>query len=319
MKQEYIDIVLEVLEVIQEPINPSHIYAKAQELYKAGKISKTFAYTSKTPNLSCSAAIYTAIAKTPDKLPFIRVRDKPLLITLKDKPKLPLEQIPKETNGVHPKQTAFKEPPKEQIKERDLHPLLTYIAHHQWGIYTKTIHHEKSTKNTKGLDQWIYPDMVGVSFTYQDFKSPNVRNFIKKFDTLPVKLVSFELKRKLMVGNCREAYFQAISNSSWAHVGYLVAGKLDRDNQELMDLLKQLNQSFGIGVITLDIQSPTQNAILLNAKEKENLDYPTLAKLATRNPNFESFLKSVTDYDIDNPERYQKEFDPLPSNFPTLH
>ncbi|CRF48281.1 hypothetical protein HHE02_16050, partial [Helicobacter heilmannii] len=41
--------------------------------------------------------------------------------------------------------------------------------------------------------------------------------------------------------------------------------------------------------------------------------------VAVSSPNFESFLKSVTDYDIDNPERYQKEFDPLPSNFPTLH
>ncbi|MFC3847760.1 hypothetical protein ACFOPX_04330 [Helicobacter baculiformis] len=308
MKQIDIDIVVEVLKAMGAPIAVMDVYHKAQELYQQGKINNMFQWGGKTPHSTCESRIYTALIETPDKLPFIKVQDKPVLIALKD------SSLPPS------KPTAKKQPP----KERDLHPLLTYIAYHQWGIYTKTIYHEKSTKNEKGLDKWIYPDMVGVSFAYKDFESPHVRDFIKKFafSINLVKLVSFELKRELKVGNCRQAYFQAISNSSWAHAGYLVAGTLDRDNQELMGLLKQLNQSFGIGVITLDIQSPTQNAILLNAKEKENLDYPTLDKLAERNnSDFATFLESVIDYDSfgsKNLELYKQKFDPIPKNFSTI-
>ncbi|WP_346427023.1 hypothetical protein [Helicobacter sp. L8] len=78
-----------------------------------------------------------------------------------------------------------------------------------------------------------------------------------------------------------------------------------------MDLLKQLNQSFGIEVITLDIESIEQSAVLFSAKEKESLDYQTLAKLAQRNEKFEKFLKSVADFEIENPERYKHEFDSI--------
>ncbi|WP_346427024.1 hypothetical protein [Helicobacter sp. L8] len=178
MKQTDIDIVLEVLKAIQEPISPNHIYARAQELHQEGKITRMFVYTSKTPEQSCSAGIYQALIKTPDKLPFVKVQDKPkILIALKDQP------------------TPKKQPPKEpSLKERALHPRLACIAYHQWGFYTKTIYHEESKKSKKGVDKWVYPDMVGVSFAYQDFESKAARDFIKKFDTHPIKLVSFELK-----------------------------------------------------------------------------------------------------------------------------
>ncbi|WP_121756866.1 hypothetical protein [Helicobacter felis] len=308
MKQTDIDIVVEVLKIIGEPISPNHIYGRAQELYKQGKIKHMFQWGGKTPEQSCSATIYEAL-KIPDKLPFIKVQDKPkVLIALKDSSLLTPKPAPKE------------QPPKEPVcKERDLHPRLSYIAYHQWGLYTKTIYHEESKKSKKGMDKWIYPDMVGVSFAYKDFESPNVRSFIKKFDTLPIKLVSFELKRELDLASCREAYFQAISNSSWAHAGYLVAGTLDRNNKDLMELLKQLNQSFGIGVIVLDIERIEQSAVLLSAKEKENLDYQTLAKLAQRNENFDKFLKSVADFEIENPQRYKHEFDSILRDLPPLN
>ncbi|GMT38204.1 Putative HrgA like protein [Helicobacter bizzozeronii] len=307
MKQTDIEIVEEVLKAIGEPISPNHIYAKAQELHQQGKIQNMFVYKSKTPEQSCSATIYGALIKTPDKIPFIKVQDKPVLIALKG------QDFP-------PPKPTKEQPSKEPIgKERDLHPRLSYIAYHQWGLYTKTIYHEESKKSKKGMDKWIYPDMVGVSFAYKDFESPNVRSFIKKFDTLPIKLVSFELKRELDLASCREAYFQAISNSSWAHAGYLVAGTLDRNNKDLMELLKQLNQSFGIGVIVLDIERIEQSAILLSAKEKENLDYQTLSKLAERNENFDKFLKSVADFEIENPQRYKHEFDSILKDLPPLN
>ncbi|MFP6293667.1 HrgA protein [Helicobacter pylori] len=130
--------------------------------------------------------------------------------------------------------------------------------------------------------------------------------FSKKFDTLPVKLVSFELKKEISVNNCRECYFQAISNSS--NEGYLVGRHIDTHNPQLMDLLKRLHASFGIGVIDLRTNED-KSAILLNAKYKEKIDYTVASELSAKNEKFSGFLKSVVDYDPNHQHRYKDEFD----------
>lgn len=86
------------------------------------------------------------------------------------------------------------------------------------------------------------------------------------------------------MNNCRECYFQAISNSSWANEGYLVGRHIDTHNPQLMDLLKRLHASFGIGVIDLRTDED-KSAILLNAKYKERLITPWLWSLATKMKN----------------------------------
>lgn len=194
--------------------------------------------------------------------------------------------------------------------ERDLHPFLTYMAYYNENLkcYTKTIFHEESLKSPKGMDRWLYPDMVGVRFLHAELSNENLIAFSKKFDTLPVKLVSFELKKEIGVNNCRECYFQAISNSSWANEGYLVGRHIDTHNPQLMDLLKRLHASFGIGVIDLRTDED-KSAILLNAKYKEKIDYTVALELSEKNPKFSGFLKSVVDYDPDFPNRYKDEFD----------
>ncbi|GAA9450322.1 hypothetical protein UBN105_14170 [Helicobacter pylori] len=174
--------------------------------------------------------------------------------------------------------------------------------------YTKTIFHEKSSKSIKGTDRWLYPDMVGVRFLHAELSNENLIAFSKKFDTLPVKLVSFELKKEISVNNCRECYFQAISNSSWANEGYLVGHHIDTHNPKLMDLLKRLHASFGIGVIDLRTDED-KSAILLNAKYKEKIDYTVASELSEKNEEFSGFLKSVVDYDPKNQNRYKDEFD----------
>ncbi len=174
--------------------------------------------------------------------------------------------------------------------------------------YTKTIFHEGSLKSPKGMDRWLYPDMVGVRFLHAELSNENLIAFSKKFDTLPVKLVSFELKKEISVNNCRECYFQAISNSSWANEGYLVGRHIDTHNPKLMDLLKRLHASFGIGVIDLRTDED-KSAILLNAKYKEKIDYTVALELSEKNEEFSGFLKSVVDYDPKNQNRYKDEFD----------
>ncbi|MGL2475951.1 HrgA protein [Helicobacter pylori] len=300
MKPQDIEIIQSVLE-ITGPISPTEVYDKAKELFEKGEITKMFDYGGKTPHQSVSASIYTALNKG-EELPFLKVQEKPTLIALKgaaNEPVLNTEKINAPSAKIAHNKIAH---------ERDLHPFLTYMAFYNENLkcYTKTIFHEESVKSPKGTDRWLYPDMVGVRFLHAELSNENLIAFSKKFDTLPVKLVSFELKKEISVNNCRECYFQAISNSS--NEGYLVGRHIDTQNPQLMDLLKRLHASFGIGVIDLRTDED-KSAILLNAKYKEKIDYTVASELSDKNEKFNGFLKSVVDYDPNHQHRYKDEFD----------
>ncbi len=300
MKPQDIEIVQSVLE-ITGPISPTEVYDKAKELFEKGEITKMFDYGGYTPQQSVSAFIYTALKKG-EELPFLKVQEKPVLIALKGAMNEPV------LNTEKPSAPNAKIVHNKIAHERDLHPFLTYMAYYNENLkcYTKTIFHEESLKSPKGMDRWLYPDMVGVRFLHAELSNENLIAFSKKFDTLPVKLVSFELKKEISVHNCRECYFQAISNSS--NEGYLVGRHIDTHNPQLMDLLKRLHASFGIGVIDLRMDED-KSAILLNAKYKEKIDYTMAQELSDKNKKFSGFLKSVVDYDPAHSYRYKDEFD----------
>ncbi len=295
MKPQDIEIIQSVLENTG-PIKPTEVYDKAKELFEKGEITNMFDCGGKTPHQSVSAAIYTALNKG-EELPFLKTQEKPALIALKSAAK----ELVLNTEKISA-------PIVKIARERGLHPFLTYMAINNENLkcYTKTIFHEESLKSPKGMDRWLYPDMVGVRFLHAELSNENLIAFSKKFDTLPVKLVSFELKKEISVHNCRECYFQAISNSS--NEGYLVGCHIDTHNPQLMDLLKRLHASFGIGVIDLRTDED-KSAILLNAKYKEKIDYTVASELSDKNKKFSGFLKS--DYDPNHQHRYKDEFDEI--------
>lgn len=297
MKPQDIEIIQSVLEITGS-ISPTEVYDKAKELFEKGEITNMFDCGGKTPHQSVSSYIYTALNKG-EELPFFKVQEKPTLIALKGAAK---------ELGLNAEKISA--PSVKAAHERDLHPFLTYMAFYNENLkcYTKTIFHEESLKSPKGMDRWLYPDMVGVRFLHAELSNENLIAFSKKFDTLPIKLVSFELKKEISVHNCRECYFQAISNSSWANEGYLVGRHIDTHNPQLMDLLKRLHASFGIGVIDLRTDED-KSAILLNAKYKEKIDYTVALELSAKNEKFSGFLKSVVDYDPNYPQRYKDEFE----------
>ncbi|WQW30374.1 COG2958 family protein [Helicobacter pylori] len=306
MKPRDIEIVQSVLE-ITGPISPTEVYDKAKELFEKGEITNMFDYGGNTPHQSVSSLIYTALNKG-EELPFFKVQEKPALIALKSAMNEPVLNTQKPS--APSVKIAHNKIMHEIMHERDLHPFLTYMAFHNENLkcYTKTIFHEESVKSPKGMDRWLYPDMVGVRFLHAEWSNENLIAFSKKFDTLPVKLVSFELKKEISVNNCRECYFQAISNSS--NEGYLVGRHIDTHNPQLMDLLKRLHASFGIGVIDLRTNED-KSAILLNAKYKEKIDYTVALELSAKNEKFSGFLKSVVDYDPTHSYRYKDEFDEI--------
>ncbi len=126
---------------------------------------------------------------------------------------------------------------KEGFTERDLHPSLHILLHNLQfsrgkAILTKTIYHEASKKN--GLSEWIHPDMVGVYIPIDDWNSEIIElNNISNSNA--ITLYSFELKKSIDRSNYREYFFQAVSNSSWANEGYLVAGNIRDDDELLMN------------------------------------------------------------------------------------
>ncbi len=184
MKPQDIEIVQSVLE-ITGPIKVTLVYDKAKELFEKGEITNMFDCGGETPHQSVSAFIYTALNKG-EELPFKKAQEKPTLIALKDAAKEPV------LNTEKPSAPNAKIVHNKIAHERDLHPFLTYMAINNENLkcYTKTIFHEESLKSPKGMDRWLYPDMVGVRFLHAEWSNENLIAFSKKFDTLPVKALN---------------------------------------------------------------------------------------------------------------------------------
>lgn len=102
------------------------------------------------------------------------------------------------------------------------------------------------------------------------------------------------MKINLHFGNLREAFFQAVSNSSWANEGYLVAANI-QEEMDLMDELARLNKAFGIGIIRLNTSKPEQSEILFQSNPKSELDFDTINRLVEDNENFKDFLSNIAE------------------------
>lgn len=175
----------------------------------------------------------------------------------------------------------------KNFNERDLHPLLSSYLKVS-NIYAKTILHEKSKNSQDSHQKWIHPDMVGIKFLNLKNKvSQNLLKVVNRADTF--KLFSYELKKEINTDyELKKYFFQAVSNSSWANFGYLVAFEIS-DN--LLEEIERLNQSFGIGIIELKA-NPFESKVLFPAHYRE-LDFKTLEKLCRINSEFEALIKQT--------------------------
>lgn len=183
-------------------------------------------------------------------------------------------------------------------EERDLHKLLSSYLKNT-DNYSKTIFHEQS--NGKDSNQiWTHPDMVGIKFlNLQTKASQNFLKSINRIDTF--KLSSYELKKEINNdSDLKKAYFQAVSNSSWANYGFLVAFEF---SDSLYEEMSRLNQSFGIGIIKLNA-NPYQSKVLFTPKYRD-LDFKTIDKLCKINKEFEKFIEQ-TEKLMTAEERYYK-------------
>jgi len=200
----------------------------------------------------------------------------------------------------------------KSYEERDLHKLLSSYLKNT-DIYSKTIFHEQSKTSGDNNQIWTHPDMVGIKFLkLQTVISQNFLKSINRVDTF--KLSSYEIKKEINSDSeLKKAFFQAVSNSSWANFGYLVAFEF---SDSLLEEIERLNQSFGIGVILLNA-NPYQSKVLFQPKYRD-LDFKTIDKLCKINKEFEKFIEQ-TEKLMTAEDRYykstEKELDEFCDNY----
>ena len=303
MSYSFIDLAYDVLKQSPKPLTYQEVWQAGSERGLATKVETV----GKTPWQTLGARLYVEV-RDNDKSKFIGVGKRPTRFFLKERQS---EISPNAVARIE-KEEVTKPEGKVSYEERDLHPLLTYFAYsnpsfnHGRSIFTKTVYHEKSKKG--GYNEWIHPDMVGFYLPLDDW-APDVLELNRMSDNNSMRLFSFELKRSLTKGNYREAFFQAVSNSSWAHEGYLVAAAILQDD-ELLSELERLSRSFGIGIVHLDPGDIDSSTVLFQPKVKDSLDWETINKLCEQNPDFEKFLQDVK-IDFSSRRVHKSEYDKI--------
>jgi hypothetical protein len=299
----FLDLAKEVLIESKSPMTYQEIWQRAEEK----GLTKKLRSSGKTPWHTLGARLFVDIRDHQDSL-FIKVGKRPARFFLTER----ASEVPNDVIAIIEKEEAKPEKEISTFHERVLHPLLTYFvsANPAFGrgreILTKTIFHEKSEK--RGYSEWLYPDMIGVYFPLEDWE-PDIIELGKIADNKLIKLYSFELKKNLNKGNYRESYFQAVSNSSWAHEGYLVASEIKQDDDFLSEL-ERLTLSFGIGIVQLNINDFDSSNVLFPATPKTSLDLETMNKLCSQNKDFKKFVQDVK-IDFDSRRIHRSEYDKI--------
>lgn len=202
-------------------------------------------------------------------------------------------------------------PEVKTIPESSLHPYLVKFAKERFNVYCKTINAFKFIKKRDKIGKWTNPDIVGINPAILNL-NPLFQKEVEKLGIVSTKVVqfySFELKLKIDKSNITECYFQAVSNSSWANLGYLVVGDLDTDPIFLSNLAR-LNNGYGIGVIKLNLDNPSNSEIIVSAREREIIDINFMNFLSGINHDFYNFVESASNI-ITTKEVKTKDFDKL--------
>ncbi|WQY11161.1 hypothetical protein KVL45_00460 [Helicobacter pylori] len=295
----YRELGKKVLEQAEEPLNAKEIWERACEM----GLDKELSSIGKTPIATLGSQLGEHDISNDKKQFYVaRKEGGAFFYWLKSREReFPPQETPdaKEEDDEQIECSDAAKKQKNSFHERVLHPLLVKFLSKDpnFKLLCKTIRHEECKKGEGGECKWNYPDIVGVYFPYNKYFPYNYQQETLKFlhhtGQEKHKLFSFELKKELSLSNLKESYFQAVSNSTWANEGYLVVKNIsEKDKEDILDELRRLNQSFGIGVIKLESEI-SNSKILLPAKERE-IDIPTLNMLIEQSPkDFKPFMEKI--------------------------
>jgi len=288
-KTTFWDIIERTIEKVATPLSAKEIWDKANELWTIGD----YVTTGKTPWATIAAYCYTDINNNGDTSMIIQTSERPAQFFLRKLANtIDIQKVQKQKDSEVAKKEKVET---KKFNERDLHTVLVAYAYgdSHFKANLKTIYHENSSKATKGQNEWLHPDLVGVYFPFRDYKSETLE-IQNHLSITSIKLFSFELKISLNFGNLRQSFFQAVSNSSWANEGYLVALNID-DDPTFKDEVRRLNNAFGIGIIKLNPENVFESEILFPSRISQEIDWDTVNRLANENFDFSDFLKLITE------------------------
>jgi hypothetical protein len=289
-KTTFWDIIEKTIEKVGKPLSAREIWDKANEIGTIGD----FETTGKTPWATIAAYCYTDINNNGEESMIIQTSTRPAQFFLRKlESQIDLNKVQKEKDAEIVKKEIAET--KKKFNERDLHSILVSFAYGDthFKANLKTIFHENSLKTTKGQNEWLHPDLVGVYFPFRNYKNETLE-MQHHLSISSIKLFSFEMKITMNFGNLRQSFFQTVSNSSWANEGYLVALNID-DEPTFKDELRRLNNAFGIGIIRLNAENVFESEILFPSKINTGIDWDTVNRLSTENKDFSDFLKLITE------------------------
>lgn len=180
------------------------------------------------------------------------------------------------------------------LSEHELYPLLIEYLKTELKLYCQRID-ERRSKNSRGGggNQWLHPDIVAMQPIDKEWNEL-IRNCVKQGAGQSVRLWSFEVKKELSVSNARRSFFQAVSNSSWANEGYLVATSISDAKTEKE--LRMLSALHGIGVILLNPENPSESEMILPARSRPDVDWESTNRILTENEDFRDYIELVSTY-----------------------
>jgi len=182
----------------------------------------------------------------------------------------------------------------EKFGEVSLYPLLVGFLRGELAVFSMRIDERRSKNNRgKGGNKWLYPDLVGMEDLSRSWNR-EVIDCAKEYSDKKTRLWSFEVKLKLNGSNVRESYFQAVSNSSWANIGYLVSSEIE--GGETINELRMLSGLHGIGVIRLDVDNVAESQIMIPARERSEIDWSTVSRLVDENSHFNKYIKLIRQF-----------------------
>ncbi len=179
-----------------------------------------------------------------------------------------------------------------KLSEHALYPLLAaYLLSDEPCVHAMRIDEKRSSNSAgSGGNEWLHPDLVGLENLTADW-TRELRECVSVLGERRARLWSFEVKLLLNRSNARKSFFQAVSNSSWAHFGYLVAATVEGDGT--LKELRMLAAAHGIGLLQLDVENPTESQILIPARERADIDWDMCNRLTAENPDFAEYLGRV--------------------------
>lgn len=183
---------------------------------------------------------------------------------------------------------------KPHLLERELYPILmAFVSSEVRASAFRIDEGTASNRRGPGGNKWLYPDIVAIEALTSGMNK-EVVGALQHSGERRARLWSFEVKRLLNRSNVREAYFQAVSNSSWASFGYLVTPEIE--GADTLREIQMLYAVHGIGLIEVDMESPTESQIRIPARERLSIEWSMCSRLEDENRDFSAFMKRVRQF-----------------------